>query len=147
MSETAAALRVVLANTFGMYFRAHVFHWNVTGILFHSMHQYFDGLYKELFDAVDPTAEHIRALDELAPASLAAIVAPGTISYTNSTTPGTPKEMIQELLGHNALLLESLYKAHEAAQKEKHDGVVNFIEDRTDKHAKIAWQLRAHLQG
>ena len=146
MSKTTTSLRAVLGNTFCMYFRAHTFHWNVTGMLFHSMHQYFDGLYNELFLAVDPIAEHIRSLNELAPASIANLVASSDVSYTNAATPGTPKEMIEELLGHNALVLESLYKAHEDASNEKHDGIVNFIEERIDAHAKIGWQLRSHIQ-
>lgn len=145
MSEsTASELRVVLANTFAFYFRAHAFHWNVTGILFYSLHQYFGALYTELFAAVDPTAEQIRALDQLAPASLSELLAPATIEHTD-TTPGTPREMITELLENNALVLESLYKAHTAAESENHDGVLNFIEARIDAHAKIAWQLKSHL--
>lgn len=144
MSQTATELRVVLANTFAFYFRAHVFHWNVTGILFHSLHQYFGSLYESLFAAIDPTAEQIRALDELAPASLTELLAPSTIEHSDAT-PGTVHEMISELLGHNALVLESLYKAHTAAEAENHDGVVNFIEGRIDAHAKIAWQLKSHL--
>ena len=144
MSQTATELRTVLADTFVFYFRVHSFHWNVTGILFYPMHQYFGNLYVELFDAVDPIAEQIRALQELAPASLLELLVPCTLKH-EPTTPGTVQEMITELLEHNARVLQSLYAAHDAAESEQHDGVVNFIEDRIDKHAKIAWQLRAHL--
>ena len=144
MSQTATELRAVLADTFAFYFRAHVFHWNVTGPLFFSLHQFFGNLYVELFDAVDPIAEQIRALHELAPASLFELLKPATINHEDYT-PGTVQEMITELLSHNDHVLQALYVAHDAAEQEKHDGVVNFIEDRIDKHAKIAWQLRAHL--
>jgi starvation-inducible DNA-binding protein len=146
MSQTATELRVVLANTFAMYSKAHSHHWNVTGILFHALHIFLDDLYNELFDAVDPTAEQIRALDEMAPGSLAALLAPATVSYSDSVIPGTPREMIEQLLSFNNAVLESLYSAHDAAESEQHDGVVNFIEDRIDKHAKIGWKLKAHLQ-
>lgn len=144
MSQTTTELRTVLADTFAFYFRAHSFHWNVTGVLFYPMHQYFGGLYNELFAAVDPIAEQIRALQELAPASVFELLEPSIINPTD-TTPGTVREMIAELLTYNDQVLSDLYKAHDAAESEKHDGVVNFIEDRIDKHAKIAWQLRAHL--
>ncbi len=146
MSQTASSLRVVLANLFAFYYRTHSFHWNVTGLLFHSLHQFFGDLYEQLFDAVDPTAEQIRALSELAPASLAELLAPATVDYTTSTTPGTPLEMIAELVTLNEAVLEALYSARTAAESEHHSGVVNFIEDRIDKHAKISWQLIAHLQ-
>lgn len=144
MSQTATELRTVLADTFAFYFRAHSHHWNVTGLLFHSMHQYFGQLYVELFDAVDPIAEQIRALGQLAPASIFELLESASITSTD-TTPGTVREMIVELLSHNQQVLNALYKAHDAAESETHDGVVNFIEDRIDKHAKIAWQLKAHL--
>jgi starvation-inducible DNA-binding protein len=147
MENSAIALEVVLANTFMMYIRAHAFHWNVTGILFHSMHQYFDNLYNELWQAVDPIAEEIRALGPLAPATLNDLVQHATTPLTSNTTatPGTPNEMIQELLEYNHAVLASLYDAHSAAKEEEHDGLVNFIEERIDKHAKIGWQLKAHL--
>ncbi len=146
MSQTATELRVVLANTFAMYSKAHSHHWNVTGILFYALHKFLDDLYNELFDAVDPIAEHIRALDEMAPGSLTALLSPATVPYSDSVIPGTSREMIEQLLTYNHAVLESLYSAHTAAESENHDGVVNFIEDRIDKHSKITWQLKAHLQ-
>lgn len=145
-SKTADALRVVLADTFVMYFRSHAHHWNVKGMYFASLHEFLKKLYEDLFDEVDRTAEQIRSLDEMAPSSLAAIVAPSTINYTDNAVPDA-REMIAELVGQNQQLLESLYKAHNAAEEENHDGVLNFIEDRIDKHAKLAWMLRSHLVG
>jgi len=145
MSDTAEKLRVVLGNTFVMYYHAHQAHWNVTGIQFHALHQFFGELYEELFDAVDPTAEQIRALDEMAPVSLAALVAPATIGIGDHEVQQA-SVMISELLSQNQLVLQSLYDAHDAALSAEHDGVVNFIEDRIDKHAKIGWKLKAHLQ-
>lgn len=144
MSQSAVELEIVLANTFVMYFRAHSFHWNVTGLLFHPMHQFFGGLYTELWNAVDPIAEQIRALGPLAPGDLTSLIDHAT-GPERTDTPGTPQEMIAELLEHNEAVLSSLYVVHEVATEEHHDGLINFIEDRLDKHAKIGWQLKAHL--
>jgi len=144
MSQTAEQLRIVLANTFKLYFTAHSFHWNVRGPLFHSMHQYFGGLYTQVFAEVDTVAEQIRALGEMAPGSLSELLAPAP-PEANHTVPYDVAPMIAELIGLNEEVLESLYRAHDAAAEEQHDGVVNFIEGAIDAHAKIAWQLKAHL--
>lgn len=159
MSQTAEQLRIVLANTFKLYFKAHSFHWNVRGPLFHSMHQYFGGLYTQVFAEVDTVAEQIRALGEMAPGSLSELLFPAsappeathgiqTVPYHEMhlmTVPYDVAPMIAELIGLNEEVLESLYRAHDAAAEEQHDGVVNFIEGAIDAHAKISWQLKAHL--
>lgn len=149
MSQTAEQLRIVLANTFKLYFTAHSFHWNVRGPLFHQMHQYFGGLYTEVFAEVDTVAEQIRALGEMAPGSLSELLfpasAPPEATHGIRTVPYDVAPMIAELIGLNEEVLESLYRAHDAAAEEQHDGVVNFIEGAIDAHAKIAWQLKAHL--
>jgi starvation-inducible DNA-binding protein len=143
MSQTAEQLRVVLANVFVLYFKAHSFHWNVQGPLFHSMHDFFGALYAQVFAEVDTTAEQIRALGELAPGSLHDLLVP-TIPG-EFAIPYEVSEMINQLLTLNELVLKSLYAAHDTAAEEQHDGVVNFIEGAIDAHAKIAWQLKAHV--
>ena len=146
MSQTAEQLRIVLANTFKLYFTAHSFHWNVRGPPFHSMHQYFGGLYTQVFAEVDTVAEQIRALGEMAPGSLSELLAPASApSGATHTVPYDVAPMIAELIGPNEEVLESLYRAHDAAAEEQHDGVVNFIEGAIDAHAKIAWMLKSHL--
>lgn len=145
MSQTATELRVVLGNVFAFYYRTHSFHWNVTGILFHPMHQFFDHLYNELWSSIDPIAEQIRTLNELAPGTFPELLTPATITFWSVSVPGTNKEMLFELTEHNERVLQSLYAAHTAALSEKHHGLANFIQDRIDKHAKIQWQLKAHL--
>ena len=61
--ELTDLMKRVLANTFSMYLKTHNFHWNVEGMLFSQLHEFFGDLYTELWNAVDPIAEHIRMLD------------------------------------------------------------------------------------
>ena len=67
MIETS---KQAMANTFVMYFKAQSYHWNVEGINFPQLHEFFGDLYEELQGAVDPFAEQIRALGEYAPKNL-----------------------------------------------------------------------------
>ena len=67
MEELATAMKIVLANTYAMYFKAQGHHWNVEGKDFSQMHDFFSGIYEELIGAADTIAEEIRALDVFAP--------------------------------------------------------------------------------
>ena len=67
----AQALSRLLAETYTLYLTTHNFHWNVTGKMFNTLHTMFMGQYTEMWNAVDPIAERIRALGFHAPGSYA----------------------------------------------------------------------------
>jgi starvation-inducible DNA-binding protein len=137
-------LKKVLANTFAFYFKAHAAHWNVEGMLFASLHQFFGTLYEDLHDAVDPIAEHLRALGVFAPVSLGSLLEMSEID--EDTAVYETREMIARLVAANDLVRASLHRAHAEAEAANEFGVVNFLEDRLDKHDKMAWQLKSHLK-
>ncbi len=56
----ANALSRVLADGYVLYLKTHNYHWNVTGKLFHSLHEQFEEQYTELAEAIDEIAERIR---------------------------------------------------------------------------------------
>ena len=60
--KLAARLSEVLADTYILYLKCQNFHWNVTGMHFHTFHEMFQQFYEELAEAVDGIAERIRAL-------------------------------------------------------------------------------------
>lgn len=65
--EIAQGLSKLLADTYTLYLTTHNFHWNVTGPMFNTLHTMFMTQYTELWNAVDPIAERIRALGFPAP--------------------------------------------------------------------------------
>jgi len=65
----AGGLSRLLADTYSLYLKTHYFQWNVTGPMFHSLHQMFEEEYTELSQAVDDIAERIRTLGAVAPGS------------------------------------------------------------------------------
>lgn len=67
----AKGLSHLLADTYTLYLTTHNFHWNVTGPMFNTLHNMFMLQYTELWNAVDPVAERIRALGHPAPGSYA----------------------------------------------------------------------------
>jgi starvation-inducible DNA-binding protein len=68
----ADGLSHLLADTYTLYLTTHNFHWNVTGVMFNTLHVMFMGQYTELWNAVDPIAERIRSLGHIAPGGYAA---------------------------------------------------------------------------
>jgi len=44
---------LVCRAPYSLYLKTHYFHWNVTGSLFHSLHQMFEEQYTEIAMAVD----------------------------------------------------------------------------------------------
>ena len=142
MDELNTSMKIVLANTFAMYFKAHGHHWNVEGKDFSQMHDFFSGIYEELFAAVDQIAEQIRALDDYVPYGLDTVSSIATIKYSSINGNNIPS-MLQDLMDANASVIEALNAAHKLAEAEGNRGLVNHIEGRLDVHAKHGWMLLA----
>jgi starvation-inducible DNA-binding protein len=141
----ADSLKVVLANTFAFYLKAHNYHWNVEGENFNDYHAFFATLYNEAWAATDLIAEHIRTLDEYAPASFGRFYQLSTIS--DETNIPTAINMARKLEEDNKKVLESLTTAHDLSEKANKIGITNFLEERIDIHEKHGWMLRAISKG
>lgn len=144
MEELIEQMKVVLADTFAFYLQAHYYHWNVEGPDFKQYHDLFGEIYEEAHGAVDPIAEHIRALDAYVPGSFERFAVLATIRADNTIQPALG--MIRKLLGDNAMVMASLRRAYTAAEQAGEIGLSNFIQDRYDAHTKHQWMLRSTLK-
>ena len=142
MDELKTSLKIVLANTYAMYFKAHGHHWNVEGKDFSQMHSFFSGIYEELFGAVDTIAEEIRALDEYAPYNMSELSSMTTVKESNIYGLDV-SGMLADLIDANGSVIEALNSAHQLAEAENNRGLVNLLEERLDVHAKHGWMIRA----
>lgn len=145
MDKLLATLRIAFGNTFTMYFKAHSYHWNVEGIHFSQLHDFFGDIYEDVYGAVDPLAEEIRKLDAYAPISLMETYGYKTINE-DSTKPATPHDMILNLLLANSEVLSALSDLFDEATKQKQQGLANFAADRMSQHKKFEWQLKSTLE-
>ena len=144
MEELKIAASVSLANTFLMYFKVHTYHWNVEGMLFPQYHEFFNNLYEEIYGAVDPLAEEIRALGEYTPKNIEQFYKITTIDPDNAAT--EVKDMLEDLQEANTKTIDSLNKLFDLATAEKEQGLANFAADRLDAHKKHAWMIRSCLK-
>lgn len=137
------ALKIALADTFAMYWKAHEFHWNVVGPNFSEYHSFFGDLYDELWDALDVIAEQIRMQKTFVP-SLERLLSVKTISV--STGPVDASSMMKQLLQDNNAAMKSLQVAYELAEQEEQFALSNIIQDRLSAHSKHGWMLTSFTQ-
>lgn len=141
MEKLIAAMKRALADTFAMSLKGAYYHWNVVGPDFFQYHGLFGELYAEIYGAVDPMAEHIRALGSYTPGSLGRFSELTTIEDENTIPPAI--EMVTRYLNDNNKVIASLTEAQRLADSMGKVGVSNFLQDRIDIHEKHAWMLRA----
>lgn len=145
MEKLQVSLKVLIANCYAMYFKAHGFHWNVEGRDFAQYHDFFGEIYTEVFGAIDKIAEELRAIEGYAPANMQALSDMTTIVERDIV--GTNLvEMLTDLQAANNAVIESLNECHKLAEGMNNRGLVNLLEDRLDTHAKHAWMIRASLK-
>jgi starvation-inducible DNA-binding protein len=141
----AQGLSRLLADTYTLYLTTHNFHWNVTGPMFNSLHDMFMQQYTELWNAVDPIAERIRALGHVAPGSYAQY---GKLSSLPDAPATPPKalEMVRILAqGHEAVArtARSLFPLVDKASDEP---TADVLVQRLTVHEQTAWMLRSLLE-
>jgi starvation-inducible DNA-binding protein len=142
--EIADALSKVLADSYMLYLKTHNYHWNVTGELFHSLHEQFEGQYLDLADAIDEIAERIRALGYRAPGTFKEFNE--LTSIKEDTEEPEALEMVRRLALGNEQVLRTAREALKPAGEAEDEATVDLITQRLDVHAKVAWMLRSHLE-
>jgi len=142
--EIAEGLSRLLADTYSLYLKTHYFHWNVTGPMFHSLHNMFETEYTELAVAVDDIAERIRTIGYPAPGSYSEFAELSSIPETR----GVPEasEMVRLLVEANEAVVRTAREAFPAAERANDESTVDLLTERMRTHEKTAWMLRSMLK-
>jgi starvation-inducible DNA-binding protein len=144
MNDLAQANKIVLANTFKYYLKAHYYHWNVEGPYFVELHDLFGNIYEDAFGAVDTLAEELRKMDEYAPGSFIRFQQLSTIEDEVELIGW--EEMINRLLDDTDKVLKSIEICYELAELAHNHGLSNFLAERQSAHKKFAWQMRSMIK-
>lgn len=142
--EISNALSKVLADSYMLYLKTHNYHWNVTGELFHSLHEQFEEQYTELADAIDEIAERIRALGYRAPGTF--IEFKELASIDEQQDEPEAMEMVRRLAIGNEQVLRTAREALEPANKAEDEATIDLLTERLHVHSKTAWMLRSHME-
>ena len=138
-------LRLIQANSFIYYTKAHGYHWNVEGILFNQFHEFFEEIYEDAFSAVDTFAEWIRSFGEFAVFDVMSVLSQSNIKYDDGIV-NNSIDMLRSLLNSNERIIEDLKVGFNYASSANEQGVANFIADRITAHEKFRWKLTATLK-
>ena len=140
-------LNTVLADEYVLYTKTKNYHWNVVGPQFHDLHKFLDAQYEELADIVDDVAERARSLGGPALGTLGEFLKQTRLKEQPGQYPGA-REMIANLLADHEALIRTLRVDLETCVERYHDiGTNDFLTGLMEKHEKMAWMLRACLEG
>jgi starvation-inducible DNA-binding protein len=148
-SEAAvvALLNGRLADTAVLYFKTRNYHWNVTGMHFAELHEFFEEQYDQLDDAMDEIAERVRQLGGVAIGTFSEALAHTALKEEPGVLPNAAT-MIQNLLADHETIIRQLRADVDATANQHHDmGTSDFLTGLLEQHEKTAWMLRAHLEG
>lgn len=141
MDELVEKMKVLLADAFTMYVRAHGYHWNVIGSDFPQYHDFFGDLYQEIHGSVDDIAEQLRQINSFAPGTLQRMKELSTIPEDDKIP--LASKMITNLITANDTVISDLVDAYKSAEEAGEYGLSNFLQDRITAHKKHGWMLKA----
>ena len=141
MEQLIEQMKTILGTTFGLYFKAHPYHWNIEGPDFAQYHDFLGNFYTAVFANVDPIAEHIRALDSYAPVALSRMLELSDVEETDIIPPALT--MLSNLKNDNERYMVHLRAGIAAAEATNEPAVSNFLQDILDQHQKQGWMLRS----
>lgn len=141
----AHQLARLLANEYLLYTKTLKFHWNVRGPHFGALHSFFQSHYESLLSIVDDIAERIRALGFIAPGSLREFIELGTLQESINSDP-SDMEMLELLLRDHEAVIRQIRGDVDITAAQGDMGSNNFLAGLLEKHEKIAWMLRAHVE-
>lgn len=131
----------VLADTYTLLLKTHVYHWNAVGPLFFPLHVLLEEQYKSLFEAADIVAERIRALGHPTPLSFDELLKHTLVK--EETRPRSELEMVEHLARDHERMVKRAREAALAAEDADDLVTTDMLTQRMAFHEKAIWMLRA----
>ena len=139
--KMASSLTDILAATYRLTIKSHIYHWNVVGPIFKPLHELTEEHYNALFGAADIIAERIRALGHLAPETLAE-----TASFAPSGADVNQRnahDMIADLIEDHEEAVRTMREIAGVAGEAGDVVTEDMLTARMTFHEKALWMLRA----
>ena len=143
----AKILSALLADEYVLYTKTRNYHWNVVGPQFNDLHKFFEAQYEALDDVVDEVAERIRTLGGKTPGTLVEFREHTRLKEHPKQYPDA-RDMIGHLLADHETVIRALRADLETVAAKHGDiGTNDFLTGLMERHEKMAWMLRAFLEG
>jgi starvation-inducible DNA-binding protein len=134
----------LLADSYTLALKMQGAHWNVVGPQFHSLHEFFQVQYAEIFAAIDELAERIRALGVKAPASFSEFAK--LRSVEDGTDAANAEAMLRQLLADHAVVTRSALQVLAMAEAHGDAATADIATQYVTQREKAAWMLDSLLQ-
>lgn len=141
-AATAQALSGFLASTYTLYMKTLYYHWNVTGPMFHSLHEMFEVQYEALHEAGDEIAERVRALGHKTPGTYRAFAELSKVKE-DAELPADAMQMVKNLLADNEACSVHARETLAVAEENGDEVTVDILVARMAAHDETSWMLRA----
>jgi starvation-inducible DNA-binding protein len=139
-------LEALLCDEYVLYTKTRKYHWNVLGPSFHQLHIFLEKQYEALDEIVDEVAERAREIGGKSLGTLAEFTRHARLSED----PGKysdAQSMLSNLLKDHEAVIRNTRNDLDSTDEKYHDMVTNnFLTALVQKHEKMAWMLRAHLE-
>lgn len=134
-----SALQATLQGTYGLYFKTHSYHWNVTGPHFKGLHELFEEQYTDMWQTLDDLAERMRTLGYEAPRSLSEMGPDVTADKVKA------EDMVKDLVSTQEALIETMKSHHAAVVETGDEATADIILARVQEHEKMTWMLKSSM--
>ncbi|MEO0624371.1 MAG: DNA starvation/stationary phase protection protein [Pseudomonadota bacterium] len=137
-------LTQALAETAVETMKAQNYHWNVTGMAFGPLHDLFQKIYEDHFEAQDELGERIKALDGHTEGRLAKLLERAKIEECDGHV--DDRTMIANLVADQRTIAGTLAALADVAEKNGDLLTQDMAIARGQVHEKFAWLLNAHIK-
>lgn len=139
-------LNRTLADLAILYTKTRNYHWNVTGMQFHSLHEVFEEQYQQIAEASDEVAERVRMLGEHPIGTMAEFLQHSQLTEMPGDYPDAPA-MITNLLSDHEQVINQLRRGVQVTDDHYADASTSdFLTELLQQHEKMAWMLRAFVE-
>lgn len=143
----AQLLTILLSDEYVLYTKTRHYHWNVVGPQFHDLHKLFEEQYKVLNEMVDDMAERIRILGKPTIGTLAEFSQHTRLKEHPGHYPSARDMLTNLQTDHEQLIRQLRRDAQMCAEEYQDQGTHDFLIGVMLHHEKMAWMLRAFLEG
>jgi starvation-inducible DNA-binding protein len=139
--EISGALRLLLADVFGLYVKTKNFRWHMTGSNFRDLHLLLDEHSDGIFAMTDDIAERARKIGGSTIRSISDISRHQRLRDNNDEDLTPPQSMLLELQTDNLQLTKFLRSTHKICERHNDVATASLIENWIDEAERRTWSL------
>jgi starvation-inducible DNA-binding protein len=138
--DVAAALNLLLADSFALYIKTKNFHWHMSGPHFRDYHLLLDEQSDQIFAMTDALAERVRKIGGTTLRSIGHIARLQRV-LDNDAEYVAPQDMLAELRDDNKQMAAAMREAHGVCDENRDVASASLIEVWIDETERRTWFL------